>query len=222
LAAASAPKRKSADPEAGLSAAAEAAEAAATVAVAKAVEKLLEGSALLEADRARDTLETDVLQAKPASKKASPLSDPGPSPEAPAAPKRKSAPKADPEAGLSAAAKAAIAAVAKAVEKLPEGSELLESGAITKMVAGGGGWGGGGGADTAPENHGSKDYPKGHPDCLMKYTFVISGVLDSMHRHEATDYIKQHGGRVTSGVTGKTSFLLCGALTCSLLHHLEK
>jgi replication factor C subunit 1 len=61
-----------------------------------------------------------------------------------------------------------------------------------------------------PENHGNVEYPRGHPDCLAKLTFVISGVLDSMMRDQATEYIKRHGGRVTTSVSSKTTFLLCG------------
>jgi replication factor C subunit 1 len=160
-----------------------------------------------------------MSQAKPAIQKPRASSAHNPST---CAPKRKSAPKADPEACLSKAAKEAVAAVAKAVQKLPEGNELIDSGAITRMAAGTGGWGGGGGADATPENHGRKEYPQGHPDCLMKYTFVLSGVLDSMYRHEATDYIKRHGGRVTSAVTGKTSFLLCGVKLSSVCNASRK
>lgn len=125
---------------------------------------------------------------------------------------RKSAAKTPAEDTLSEAAKKAMAAVAEAAKQLPGTQALMDSGRVTKMAEGGGAWGGGGGADTPPEHHGQKDHPIGHPDCLTKYTFVLSGVLDSMYRHEATDYIKRHGGRVTSAVSGKTSFLLCGAL----------
>lgn len=55
-----------------------------------------------------------------------------------------------------------------------------------------------------------QEAPRGHPDCLTGKTFVISGVLDSLGREEATDYIKRHGGRVTGAVSGKTSFLVVG------------
>ena len=41
--------------------------------------------------------------------------------------------------------------------------------------------------------------------------FVISGVLDSLYRHEAEDIIRRHGGRVTGSVSGKTAFLLAGS-----------
>lgn len=38
--------------------------------------------------------------------------------------------------------------------------------------------------------------PRGHPDCLTGKTFVISGVLDSLKREEAADFVKRHGGKV--------------------------
>ena len=119
------------------------------------------------------------------------------------------------EEDLSDSAKRAIAAVEAAVKSLPSNKELIDSEQVTKMaVEEAGGWGGGGGAGKTPENHGNVEYPRGHPDCLSKVTIVISGVLDSMMRDQATDYIKRHGGRVTSGVTGKTTFLLCGEAHC--------
>ena len=153
------------------------------------------------------------LQGQPPAKKAA--SAPVAAGKPRAAP-RKSGPKANPEESLPAAAKKAITAVAEAAKQLPKSAELLESGRVTRMKESGGGWGGGGGADTEPENHGSKDLPTGHPDCLTRYTFVVSGVLDSMFRNEAQDFIKRHGGRVTGSVSSKTTFLLCGApLTCT-------
>lgn len=118
------------------------------------------------------------------------------------------------EESLSDSAKKAIEAVNKATKSLPSNEELLDSEQITKIaVVEAGGWQGGGGADKMPENHGNVEYPRGHPDCLAKVTIVISGILDSMMRDEATEYIKRHGGRVTSGVTGNTTFLLCGKIS---------
>jgi DNA ligase (NAD+) len=41
-------------------------------------------------------------------------------------------------------------------------------------------------------------------------TFVITGTLDGMTREEASALIEDHGGRVTSSVSKKTSFLVAG------------
>ena len=41
-------------------------------------------------------------------------------------------------------------------------------------------------------------------------TFVIIGVLDSMERDECGVLIKEYGGKVTGGVSGKTSYLIAG------------
>ncbi|XP_074570047.1 replication factor C subunit 1 isoform X2 [Curcuma longa] len=59
-----------------------------------------------------------------------------------------------------------------------------------------------------PPHKGEKEVPEGAPDCLAGLTFVISGTLDSLEREEAEDLIKRHGGRITSAVSKKTSFLL--------------
>ncbi|DBB08930.1 TPA: hypothetical protein ACH3X3_007571 [Trebouxia sp. C0006] len=67
-----------------------------------------------------------------------------------------------------------------------------------------------GGDSIPPPQHGSKDKPLGHPNCLKGKTFVITGTLDSLYRGEAEDYIKRHSGRVTGSVSGKTDFLLIG------------
>ncbi|GBG82876.1 hypothetical protein CBR_g36402 [Chara braunii] len=80
-------------------------------------------------------------------------------------------------------------------------------------AAGRGGWVGGRGAffgkPRAPPPHkGEKEIPQGDETCLKGLTFVISGTLDSLEREEAEVLIKSHGGRVTSSVSKKTSFLL--------------
>lgn len=45
---------------------------------------------------------------------------------------------------------------------------------------------------------------------LEGLTFVITGTLPSMTREEATEKIKQNGGKVSSSVSKKTSFVLAG------------
>ena len=52
--------------------------------------------------------------------------------------------------------------------------------------------------------------PRGHPDAFTGKTLVVSGVLESLTREEAEDVFKRHGGKVTSAVSGKTTFLLVG------------
>ena len=50
-----------------------------------------------------------------------------------------------------------------------------------------------------------------NPDgALSGYTFVITGTLPGMSRDEAADYIEKNGGKVSSSVSSKTSFLLAG------------
>lgn len=101
-------------------------------------------------------------------------------------------------------AMAAVAAVDAAAEKLPPEESL----SITMMPIGH--------QDRAPDepiNQGAKDAPRGHPDCLTGKTFVISGVLGSLTRPEAEDFIKRHGGKVTGAVSGRTSFLIAGKYT---------
>jgi DNA ligase (NAD+) len=48
-------------------------------------------------------------------------------------------------------------------------------------------------------------------DGLSGKAFAITGTLPSMTREQAEALIKAHGGKVTSGVTKKTSYLLAGA-----------
>ena len=69
-----------------------------------------------------------------------------------------------------------------------------------------------GGEEENPPNRGTKDAPPQSSDenFLSGLTFVITGTLDSLLREECTDLIKRHGGRVTTSVSGKTDFLVCG------------
>ncbi len=47
-------------------------------------------------------------------------------------------------------------------------------------------------------------------DLLAGKTFVITGTLEGMTRNEASDLILQNGGKVSSSVSKKTSYLLAG------------
>lgn len=48
-------------------------------------------------------------------------------------------------------------------------------------------------------------------DKLSGLTFVITGTLTGMKREDAAKIIEENGGKVSSSVSKKTSFLLCGA-----------
>eukprot|EP00854_Cymbomonas_tetramitiformis_P008818 gene8818-10453_t len=73
-----------------------------------------------------------------------------------------------------------------------------------------GGWSGPASADMPPPNKGKKPTPRGADGCLAGLTMVISGVLDSLERHEMADFVQRHGGKVTGSVSGKTDFLILG------------
>ncbi|KAG8233511.1 hypothetical protein J437_LFUL011672 [Ladona fulva] len=61
-----------------------------------------------------------------------------------------------------------------------------------------------------PKHPGSKEIPEGHPNCLNGLAFVITGVLDSMDREEATALVQRCGGKVTSSVSRNTSYIVLG------------
>jgi len=60
------------------------------------------------------------------------------------------------------------------------------------------------------KNPGSKEIPKGSPDCLVGSVFVLSGVFESLEREEAGELIKKLGGKVTSSVSKNTTYLVAG------------
>ena len=47
-------------------------------------------------------------------------------------------------------------------------------------------------------------------DCLNELTIVLSGEFESISRSKLEEFIKDHGGRVTSAVSGKTNYLIVG------------
>ncbi|KAJ3020651.1 hypothetical protein HKX48_000445 [Thoreauomyces humboldtii] len=63
-----------------------------------------------------------------------------------------------------------------------------------------------------PSAPGSKEIPEGKENCLAGVTLVFSGDLSSISRDDATSLAKRYGARVTSALSGKTSFLVLGDL----------
>lgn len=61
-----------------------------------------------------------------------------------------------------------------------------------------------------PPNAGNKALPVGKRNCLDKKVFVITGVLDSLEREECTELVKEYGGRVVTGVSGKVTHGVVG------------
>lgn len=51
---------------------------------------------------------------------------------------------------------------------------------------------------------------QGKPDCLSGLVFIVTGVLETIDREEASSLIKRCGGRVTSSVSRSTSYLVVG------------
>lgn len=62
----------------------------------------------------------------------------------------------------------------------------------------------------APSALGSKEIPVGAEDSLLGKTFVLTGQLSSITRDDTLDLIKRCGGRVTSAVSSKTTYLIVG------------
>ncbi|KAI9269006.1 replication factor RFC1 C terminal domain-containing protein [Phascolomyces articulosus] len=61
-----------------------------------------------------------------------------------------------------------------------------------------------------PKALGSRAMPVGKPNCFVGKTFVQSGELETLTREQVKDLIMRYGGRVTSAVSGKTTYLLKG------------
>ncbi len=60
-----------------------------------------------------------------------------------------------------------------------------------------------------------------HSDILAGKTFVITGTLPTLSREACTELIERNGGKVTSSVTGRTSYLVAGEKAGSKLSRAE-
>ena len=49
-------------------------------------------------------------------------------------------------------------------------------------------------------------------ECMQGLTFVFTGILEGLSREDSADLIKIMGGRVTSAVSGRTSYLVAGQM----------
>ena len=49
------------------------------------------------------------------------------------------------------------------------------------------------------------------PQSLQDLTFVVTGSLEGFTRDEVKEFIEGHGGKVSSSVSKKTSYLVLGA-----------
>ncbi|CAG5134920.1 unnamed protein product, partial [Candidula unifasciata] len=61
-----------------------------------------------------------------------------------------------------------------------------------------------------PQALGTREPPQGAENCLEGLTFVITGVLDTMERDDAKAVIEKHGGKVTTSLSRKTSYMVVG------------
>lgn len=61
-----------------------------------------------------------------------------------------------------------------------------------------------------PPLHGEKTPPKGTPDCLASFVFVITGVMESLEREEATELITSMGGTVSKTLGVRVTHAIVG------------
>jgi replication factor C subunit 1 len=61
-----------------------------------------------------------------------------------------------------------------------------------------------------PPGAGSKDIPSGAENCLAGLTFVFTGVLETLEREQGQNLVRSYGGKVTSGPSSKTSYIVLG------------
>jgi len=72
-------------------------------------------------------------------------------------------------------------------------------------------WRGAAGRGAAPSaSSAHKELPNGAKNCLAGLTFVFTGILHTLDRTVSHELVKQHGGKVTSAPSKKTSYVVLG------------
>ncbi|KII73478.1 Replication factor C subunit 1 [Thelohanellus kitauei] len=61
-----------------------------------------------------------------------------------------------------------------------------------------------------PKLLGQREMPEGEKNCLAGLTFVITGILEFFERDDVTSLIQRYGGRITTAVSRKTTYLIVG------------
>lgn len=64
--------------------------------------------------------------------------------------------------------------------------------------------------DAASAAGGATNMPEGAPNCLAGLTFVFTGILSTLGREQGQALVKQYGGKCTTSVSKKTSFVVLG------------
>ncbi|KAI8811854.1 replication factor RFC1 C terminal domain-containing protein [Cladochytrium replicatum] len=64
--------------------------------------------------------------------------------------------------------------------------------------------------EAGPKAAGSKQIPDGAENCFSGITFVFSGQLSSLSREDCDSLVARYGGRVTTAVSSRTSYLVLG------------
>ncbi|CAH8431550.1 unnamed protein product [Schistosoma turkestanicum] len=65
-------------------------------------------------------------------------------------------------------------------------------------------------ARDGPRSIGSREIPKGTPDCLKGLNFLITGILECIEREDAVNLIQNCGGKVLKTLGKKTDYLVVG------------
>lgn len=58
---------------------------------------------------------------------------------------------------------------------------------------------------------GSVEIPEGAENCLAGLSFVFTGLLNGLGREEGQELVKRYGGKVTTGPSSKTSYVVLGS-----------